>query len=136
MKMTNTIALENAINVLSTVEQTETVTATLERLAAMHETLMNRAKNAASNEKIQAASEKRKAETKAAREALMATVLPAIRSVITAESKTAEKIYEECKANLPADFTAKKVQYALLHELAGEVEKVDNGRNAKTYKKA
>lgn len=136
MKMTNTIALENAISVLSTVEQTETITKTVERLNAMHETLVKRAAAVASNEKIKAAQEKRKADNKAARDALMTAVLPVLRSVITAEPKTAEQIYDDCKVNLPADFTAKKVQYILIHELAGEVVKVDNGRNSKTYKKA
>ena len=136
MKMTNTIALENAISVLSTVEQTETITKTVERLTAMHETLVKRAAAVASNEKIKAAQEKRKAETKAAREALMTLVLPALRSVITAEPKTAEQIYNDAKDMLPGDWSKSKVQYALLHELAGEVEKVENGRNAMTYKKA
>ena len=136
MKMTNTIALENAINVLNTVEQTETITKTVERLTAMHETLINRAKATASNEKIKAAQEKRKAETKAARDALMTAVLPVLRSVITAEPKTAEQIYNDAKTALPADWSKYKVQYTLLHELANEVEKVENGRNAMTYKKA
>ena len=136
MKMTNTIAIENAISVLSTVEQTETVTKTIERLNAMHETLVKRAAAVASNEKIKAAQEKRKAETKAARDALMTAVLPVLRSVITTEPKTAEQIYNDAKDMLPADWTKSKVQYALLHELAGEVEKIDNGRNSKTYKKA
>ena len=136
MKMTNTIALENAISVLSTVEQTETVTKTVERLNAMHETLVKRAAAVASNEKIKAAQEKRKAETKAARDALMTAVLPVLRSVITAEPKTAEQIYNDAKAMLPTDWNKSKVQYALLHELAGEVEKIPNGRNAMTYKKA
>ena len=136
MKMTNTIALENAISVLSTIEQTETITKTVERLTAMHDTLVNRAKATASNEKIQAAREKRKAETKAAREALMTAVLPVLRSVITTEPKTAEQIYIDAKSMLPTDWSKSKVQYALLHELAGEVKKVENGRNAMTYKKA
>ena len=136
MKMTNTIALENAISVLSTVEQTETITKTVERLTAMHDTLVNRAKATASNEKIQAAREKRKAETKAAREALMTAVLPVLRSVITSTPKTAEQIYNDAKAMLPEDWNRSKVQYALLHELADEVEKIENGRNSKTYKKA
>lgn len=136
MKMTNTIALENAISVLSTVEQTETITKTVERLNAMHETLVKRAAAVASNEKIKAAQEKRKAETKAAREALMTVVLPVLRSVITAEPKTAEQIYNDAKDMLPTDWSKNKVQYTLLHELAGEVEKVENGRNAMTYKKA
>lgn len=136
MKMTNTIALENAISVLSTVEQTETITKTVERLNAMHETLVKRAAAVASNEKIKAAQEKRKAETKAAREALMTAVLPVLRSVITSEPKTAEQIYNAAASMLPEDWNRSKVQYVLLHELAGEVEKVENGRNAMTYKKA
>ena len=136
MKMTNTIALENAISVLSTVEQTEAITKTVERLNAMHDTLVKRAAAVASNEKIKAAQEKRKAETKAAREALMTAVLPVLRSVITTDPKTAEQIYNDAKAMLPADWTTHKVQYTLLHELASEVEKIDNGRNSKTYKKA
>lgn len=136
MKMTNTIAIENAISVLSTVEQTETISKTVERLNAMHDTLVKRAAAVASNEKIKAAQEKRKAETKAARDALMTAVLPVLRSVITADPKTAEQIYNDAKSMLPADWTTHKVQYALLHELAGEVEKIDNGRNSKTYKKA
>ena len=136
MKMTNTIALENAISALSTVEQTETITETVERLTIMHDTLVKRAQAAASNEKIQAAREKRKVETKAAREALMAAVLPVLRSVITTDPKTAEQIYNDAKSMLPTDWSKSKVQYALLHELASEVEKVENGRNAMTYKKA
>lgn len=136
MRMTNTIAIENAVSILSTVEQTETVTKTIERLNAMHESLVKRAEAAASNEKTKAAMEKRKAETKAAREALMTAVLPVLRSVITSEPKTAEQIYNDAATMLPADWTKSKVQYALLHELAGEVEKIENGRNSKTYKKA
>ena len=136
MKMTNTIAIENAISVLNTVEQTETITQTIARLSAMRETLVKRAEAAASNEKTKAALEKRKAETKAAREALMTAVLPVLRPVITSEPKTAEQIYEDAKTMLPADWNKSKVQYVLLHELASEVEKIPNGRNASTYKRA
>lgn len=135
MKMTNAIALQNAISVLSTVEQTETITKTVERLNAMHDTLVKRAAAVASNEKIKAAQEKRKAETKAARDALMTAVLPVLRSVITSEPKTAEQIFCEAESMLPADWNKYKTQYTLLHELADEVEKVGNGRNAMTYKK-
>ena len=130
MKMTYVDALNTALTM--TTENPEVT----EKLTALRDSLVKRAQAVASNEKTKALNEKRKAETKAARDALMATVLPVIRSVITAEDKTAEKIFEDCKANLPADFTVKKVQYILIHELAGEVIKVDNGRNSKTYKKA
>ena len=136
MRMTNSVALANAVAILNTVEQTETVVKTIERLNAMHTTLIERAKANASNEKIKAANEKRKAETKAAREALMTAVLPVLRSVITTEPKTAEQIYNDAKTMLPEDWNRSKVQYALLHELADEVEKIENGRNSKTYKKA
>lgn len=136
MKMTNATAVQNAINFLSELPTTDELTETLERLQAMHTTLVNRAQANASNEKILAMREKKKAETKAARDALMTAVLPVLRSVITAEPKTAEQIYNEAKAMLPTDWTKSKVQYALLHELAGEVVKIDNGRNSKTYKKA
>ena len=136
MKMTNTIALQNAIDVLATVEQTDAVVATRERLVAMHDTLVKRAAATASNEKIQAANAARKEATKAARDALMATVLPVLRSVIGTEGKTAEQIYADAKVNLPADFTVSKVQYILLHELKDDVVKMDNGRNPKTYKRA
>ena len=134
--MTNAMALQNAICYLSTMEQNADVTATITKLTAMHETLLKRAQATASNEKIHAAKEKRKAETKAAREALMTVVLPVLRSVITSEPKTAEQIYNDAKSMLPADWSKSKVQYVLLHELADEVEKVENGRNAMTYKKA
>lgn len=136
MKMTNATAVQNAINFLSELPTTDELTETLERLQAMHTTLVNRAQANASNAKILATREKKKAETKAAREALMTAVLPVLRSVITAEPKTAEQIYNEAKTMLPTDWTKSKVQYALLHELADEVVKVDNGRNSKTYKKA
>ena len=136
MKMTNTIALQNAIDVMSTVEQTETVTKTIERLTAMRDILVKRAQATASNEKVKAANEKRKADNRAAREALMAKVLPVLRSVVGAEGKTAEQIYNDAKVNLPDDFTVSKVQYILLHEMKDEVIKIDNGRNSKSYKKA
>lgn len=135
MKMTNATAIENAIAILSTVEQDETVTKTVERLTAMHEALVRRAEAVASNEKTKAAAEKRKAENHAAREALVTAVRPAIRAVLTDKEKTAAQIYEDAKANLPADFNEKKVQYLLIHEMADEVVKHDNGRNSKTYTK-
>lgn len=134
--MTNAMALQNAICYLSDMEQDAGVTATITKLTAMHETLIKRAEAVASNEKTRAAHEKRKAETKAARDALMTTVLPVIRSVISDTPKTAEQIYNEAQTMLPTDWTKSKVQYVLLHELAGEIEKVENGRNAKTYKRA
>ena len=59
-----------------------------------------------------------------ARTALMEQVLPIIREGV-ADGGTAKEIYERCADTLPADFTAAKVLYVLLHEMADEVEKTE-----------
>lgn len=67
---------------------------------------------------------KAKAKRADARAALMEQVLPIIREGI-ADGGTAKEIYERCADALPADFTANKVQYILLNEMADEVEKTE-----------
>ena len=59
-----------------------------------------------------------------ARTALMEQVLPIIRESV-ADGGTAKEIYERCADALPANFTAAKVQYILLHEMANEVNKTE-----------
>ena len=78
----------------------------------------------------------RKEKTAAARAALMEKVLPVLRSALSKYDMaiTAKELYENAKDNLPEDFTASKVQYVLLHELVDEVDKIDDGRNANTYR--
>ena len=78
------------------------------------------------------ANEKRKAATAAARSALMEQVLPVLRDALT-EPMTAKALFEKAKDGLPADFTAAKVQYILLHEMADEVVKTEAKGEANTY---
>ena len=59
-----------------------------------------------------------------ARAALMEQVLPIVRKGV-ADGGTAKEIFERCADALPADFTAHKVQYILLNEMADEVVKTE-----------
>ena len=78
------------------------------------------------------ANEKRKAATAAARAALMEQILPVLRNALT-EPMTAKALFDKAKNGLPADFTAAKVQYILLHEMADEVVKTEAKGEANTY---
>lgn len=53
---------------------------------------------------------------------------PLIRAELAKGPKTAKQII------IFPPLTANQIQYMLLHEMAGEVEVIDNGRNAKIYK--
>lgn len=75
---------------------------------------------------------KAKAKRADARSALMEQVLPTIREGI-ANGGTAKEIFERCADALPADFTAAKVQYILLHELADEVVKTEQKGKPNVY---
>jgi len=76
---------------------------------------------------------KRKEKNAQARAALMEQVLPIIREGIS-DGGTAKEIFERCKDALPSDFTDKKVQYILLHEMADEVEKIEAKSKPNVYK--
>ena len=67
------------------------------------------------------------------RAVLMAQVLPIVRESATVGG-TAKEIFERCADALPADFTAAKVQYILLHEMANEVEKTEAKGKPNIYK--
>ena len=67
-----------------------------------------------------------------ARAALMEQVLPIVRKGV-ADGGTAKEIFERCADALPADFTAAKVQYILLHELADEVVKTEQKGKPNVY---
>ena len=73
-----------------------------------------------------------KAKRADARAALMEQVLPTIREAV-ADGGTAKEIFERCADALPADFTAAKVQYILLHELADEVVKTEAKNKPNIY---
>ena len=68
-----------------------------------------------------------------ARTALMEQVLPIVREGV-ADGGTAKEIYERCADALPKDFTAAKVQYILLHEMADEVVKTEAKGKPNVYK--
>ena len=76
---------------------------------------------------------KAKAKRADARAALMEQVLPIIR-VGVADGGTAKEIFERCADALPADFTANKVQYILLNEMADEVVKTEQKGKPNVYK--
>ena len=76
---------------------------------------------------------KRREKNTQARAALMEQVLPTIREGV-ADGGTAKEIFERCKDTLPSDFTDKKVQYILLHEMADEVEKIEAKGKPNVYK--
>ena len=67
---------------------------------------------------------KAKAKRADARATLMAQVLPIVRESVTIGG-TAKEIFERCADALPKDFTAAKVNYILLHEMADEVVKTE-----------
>lgn len=62
-----------------------------------------------------------------------AAIEPIISILTGANPMTAKEIFAACESTLPEGFTANKVQYLLLHQIADRVEKHDNGKNAKTY---
>ena len=67
-----------------------------------------------------------------ARAALMEQVLPIVRNSV-AIGGTAKEIFERCADALPAGFTAAKVQYILLHEMADEVVKTEAKNKPNVY---
>lgn len=135
MKMTKIDALRIAIDDLHTLEATDGTLAlqapeAIEVLQKMIDQLSK--PHTTSPEAKSKANEKRKAATAAARSALMEQVLPVLRDALT-EPMTAKALFEKAKDGLPADFTAAKVQYILLHEMADEVVKTEAKGEANTY---
>lgn len=138
MKMTYVDALDIAITTLTAFdEQDEKTTKAIEKLASLRTTYKNRNENrtAMSDEKKEALSAKRKAETAEKRAALMAVVLPVIRSALTDENQTAKDIFATTEDRLPKGYTDKKVQWVLLHELADEVEVIKIKGEPNYYKR-
>lgn len=70
----------------------------------------------------------RRAEDKHFRQSERADKVPLIRAELAKGPKTAKQII------IFPPLTANQIQYILLHEMASEVEVIDNGRNAKIYK--
>ena len=60
------------------------------------------------------------------------TAKPIVFGVMT-EPMTVKAIFAKCENDLPNDFTAHKIQYALLNYWRDEVVKIDNGKGPFTY---
>ena len=130
--MKNTVtrvdALNFAIDELSKGGQIDTeYTEVVEILAKIRDQI---AKPRKSSDEAKA---KAKAKRADARAALMEQVLPIMRESVTIGG-TAKEIFERCADALPKDFTAAKVQYILLHEMADEVEKTEAKGKPNVYK--
>ena len=106
----------NLVNTNEAAEAKEVVTKMIESLSVTR-TLSDEAKAAQS--------EARKAKTAAARAELVAKVAPAIKAVLTTEPQTAKQIFSAAQKNLPENFTDKKVQYVLLHEMREGIKVIE-----------
>lgn len=123
--MTKKDALTAAIASLSSDEEYTEVVVTLQHMLDQLSVVRQPSDTAK-----QAAKDKRKEE----RAELMSMVLPVIRVAISDEPKTAKEIFDDCADALPVDYNERKVQYILGHELASEVDKVEDGRNPFKYR--
>ena len=122
--MTKKTALEIALATVKDPEARETIEAMIAQLSQKREI---------SPEAKAKASEARKAATAEARKALVEKVAPVLRKYLTADI-TAKALYEIAKGELPADFSAAKVQNVLLRELAPELVKTEAKGQANTYR--
>ncbi len=132
MKMTKVEALCVAIDDLRTMDATDPtlVPNAVEAIEILEGMVAQLSKPRKASDEAKA---KAKAKRADARAALMEQVIPILRSGLSNTGRTAKELYEENSDVLPADFTANKVQYILLHEMADEIVKHDNGKNAYTY---
>ena len=64
---------------------------------------------------------------------LYAAATPVVKAIMSTTPMTAKEIFTACENELPDGFTANKVQYLLLHQLADVVKKHDNSKNANSY---
>lgn len=108
-------------------EQKDKISEALETIAAMRAQLSKPRTNSA------ATNEKRKAATAQARAELVTKVAPVLRKYLASDI-TAKDLYEAAKGELPADFTAPKVQNVLLREMKDELIKTETKGKANTYR--
>lgn len=138
MKMNYTDALTLAINTLSTATD-EASQKAVEKLTALRATYQTRAEKRVpmSDEKKAEVSAARKEATAAKRAKLVAQVAPILRGVIDHDhDMTAKEIFLAAAPDLPAGFTAPKVQNILLREMAPELVKTEAKGKANTYRLA
>ena len=131
-------AIEMAIEIINGNDtiNSEQTTKCLEKLATLY-TKYSTPRTVSEEAKAQA-NAKRKEQNAKERNALMEKVLPVLREGLTHTQigLTAKELYDTTKASLPEDFSDKKVQYILLHELASKVEKIEAKGKANLYRLA
>ena len=129
--MKNTITYAQALTVAI---ETITDPVVVDRLTTLRETLAKRSGHTSDEAKAKQ-NAKRKEATAQARAELVAKVAPILRKCLTADV-TAKELYEMAKDELPADFSAAKVQNILLREMAPELVKTETKGKANTYRLA
>lgn len=131
--MTKIDALNTAIAALSTDNANDETIEILQKMVAQ----LSKPR-VISDEAKAKANAKRKEQTAQARNALMEKVVPVLREALTHTQigVTAKELYDLAKDKLPEDFSAAKVQYILLHEMASEVVKEETKGKANTYRLA
>jgi len=138
MKMNYVDALNVAIATMTATEQDETTAKAVEKLIAMRTTYQNRSEKSrtpVNQEKRDAIAAKRKEATAKARAELIATVAPILRKHLTADV-TAKELFAKASAELPADFTAAKVQNILIREMKPELVRTERKKGGDTYRLA
>jgi hypothetical protein len=130
--MKNTITRVDALNyaIAAVTNSTEVLTNPDEIVEVLTKIRDQIAKPRKSSEDTKARAKAKRANERAV---LMAQVLPVVREGV-ADGGTAKEIFERCADALPADFTAAKVQYILLHEMADEVVKTEAKGKPNVYK--
>lgn len=123
--MTKKEALTIAIDILSP-----------EEFAEVRETLANMIdKLPVSHPMTEEAKARRKAQTAAARAALLKTVTPVLRRHMSFDTEmTAKEIFSAAQTELPTDFSSAKVQNILLREMAPELVKTEAKGKPNTYR--
>ena len=126
--ITKSIALSTALTFIpeTETEVREVITKMVEQLAKPRKV---------SDEAKAKANAKRKEQTAQARAALIAQVAPVLRKYLTADI-TAKELFEVAKTELPADFTAARVQAVLLREMKPELTITETKGKANTYRLA
>lgn len=129
--MTKNDALTFAIDALLK-NPCEEVSNVVTVLAKMREQL---SRKPLTDEQKEARNAANRAKTAEKRAALMATVIPVLTKAFRRFEMpvTAKELYENVKDELPADFTAGKVQDILLREMAPILHKIETKRYANMY---
>ena len=126
--MTKKSALELAIATLALRNENDEAVTVLQKMVEQ----LEKPRTPIAEEKKAAISAKRKEATAAARAELLAQVMPVVRKYAT-KPMTVKELLEVAKDELPANFTAPKLQNVLIREMASELDKVEVKGKPNTY---